>query len=142
MLALLLSLTSPVLAGESAWLDDFEAAKQAALKEGKIILANFSGSDWCGWCIKLDKEVLSKKEFADFAAEKLVLFNADFPDDRELPEKTTEQNKALAVKYNVKGFPTVLLLDAKGGEIARTGYRAGGAAAYIEHLKTLTGPDK
>lgn len=136
LLAILIS--GACIAEESAWLTDFEQAKKEAAKRDVPILVNFSGSDWCGWCIKLDKEVFSKKEFLAYAKEDLVLFVADFPSRKKLPEATAKQNKALQKKYRIQGFPTVLILDAEGKVTGRTGYRKGGPAAYVKHLKELT----
>ena len=119
------------------WLTDLEQAKKTAAEKKLPILADFSGSDWCGWCIKLDSEVFSKKEFKDFARGNLVLFMADFPRTKKQDEKTRKQNAELMKKYEVEGFPTVLMMDAEGKVFARTGYEPGGAAAYIAHLKEL-----
>jgi protein disulfide-isomerase len=116
---------------------DFEAAKKEAATKKLPILVNFSGSDWCGWCIKLDREVLSQEAFQKYAEGNLVLFVADFPRRKPLPEATVKQNEALMMKYSVKGFPTVLLLDAEGKVLAETGYQPGGATAYVERLKAL-----
>jgi thioredoxin-related protein len=103
----------------------------------------FSGSDWCGWCKKLDREVWAQPAFKDYAKDNVVLFLADFPRSKELDAKTAEQNKDLATTYSVEGFPTVLLVDSKGKELARTGYKPGGAEKYVEHLKGLIkGPTK
>ena len=126
-----------VLAGGETWLDDFEQAKKEAAKRGVPILADFSGSDWCGWCIRLDKEVFSEKAFSEYAAKNLVLFVADFPQRKKLPKKVAEQNRRLAMRYRVEGFPTVLLLDKKGTLLGRTGYLQGGAKAYVKHVKAL-----
>jgi len=124
------------LAGEE-WLTDFNQAKKEAAEKKLPILADFSGSDWCGWCIKLDKEVFSQKEFKAFAKDRVVLFRADFPRAKELKAEIKAQNEQLSKTYGIKGFPTVLLLDADGKVIARTGYRRGGAGAYVEHLEKL-----
>ena len=138
LLATLLSLalSAKLYSAEAneGWLTDFEAAAEKKMP----ILADFSGSDWCGWCIKLKKEVFSQKEFKDFAKENLVLFMADFPRKSKQDEKTMKQNKELMTKYAVRGLPTVLLVDAEGKVLARTGYKPGGAVSYIEHLKKMT----
>ncbi|MCF6176593.1 MAG: thioredoxin family protein [Victivallaceae bacterium] len=132
-----LGLASTVHAGKG-WETDFTKAKADAQKSKKIILANFSGSDWCGWCIKLDKEVFSKPEFKKFAKENLVLLMVDFPRNKKKQSKAVQkQNAKLAKKYNIKGFPTILLLDDNGKVLAQTGYQPGGAQAYIKHLKKL-----
>lgn len=141
LLATLLSLavSANLRAGDanSGWITDFEAAKKTAAEKKLPILADFSGSDWCGWCIKLDQEVFSQKEFKEFARDNFVLFMADFPRAKNQDEKTRKQNAELMKKYDVEGFPTVLLMDAEGKVLARTGYERGGAAAYVEHLKKL-----
>jgi len=141
LLATLLTLAvSTNLYGENSdggWSTDFEAAKRVSAEKKLPILANFSGSDWCGWCIKLDREVFSQKEFKEFARDNLVLFTADFPREKKQEEKTRRQNAELMKKYEVQGFPTVLLLDAEGKVLARTGYERGGASAYVQHLKKL-----
>jgi len=133
--ALILPCVTAVAA--DGWSTDFEAAKTAAAKENKPILADFTGSDWCIWCKRLDSEVFSKEAFKTFARANLVLFVADFPSKKQLDKATADQNKGLAEKYGVKGFPTVLLLDAEGKVLAQTGYKPGGAEAYVEHLKGL-----
>jgi len=125
------------LAAEESWLTDFEKAKTEAATKKLPILADFSGSDWCGWCIKLDKEVFAKAEFLEYAKDNLVLLSLDFPARKPQDAALVKQNKALAAKYGIKGYPTVILLDATGKEIARTGYRAGGPETYIKHLQEL-----
>lgn len=138
LLVMLLSAAVSVnLYSDDGWLTDFEAAKKAAAEKKLPILADFSGSDWCGWCIKLDSEVFSKKEFKEFAKDNMVLFMADFPRKKQQDEKIKKQNADLMKKHEVRGFPTVLLMDAEGKVFASTGYQPGGAEAYIAHLKKL-----
>ena len=129
----------PAYAGEShgEWLTDFEEAKRIAQEKNVPILANFAGSDWCGWCIKLESEVFSQDAFKTYAGKEIVLFLADFPMRKEQAAAVKQQNKALQKEYGVRGFPTVLLLDADGKVLARTGYRRGGPEKYVEHLKAL-----
>jgi len=134
---LVLTFMSGLVFGSEGWLTDFEAAKKQAAEQKRPILIDFSGSDWCGWCIKLDKEVFSKDSFKVYAKENLVLVLADFPSAKKLPAEVKAQNEALLEKYGVRGFPTVLLLDAEGNELARTGYQRGGPEAYVSHLKKL-----
>jgi protein disulfide-isomerase len=133
--------TSPKEATEPAtevsWLTDFAKAKETAEKEKKPILMNFSGSDWCGWCIRLDKEVFSQEAFKKYAKENLVLFVADFPRQIEQAEELKKRNGELAEEYGVQGFPTVIVAAANGDAKARTGYRAGGAESYVDHLKRI-----
>ncbi len=119
------------------WHTDFDAVLERAAREQRPILANFTGSDWCRWCILLDNQVFEKPEFQRYAQENLILFMADFPQKKAVPESVAAQNRALAERYGVRGFPTILLLDAKGQALAQTGYRKGGAEAYVQHLKEL-----
>jgi len=126
-----------VEAAEAGWLTDFEEAKKQAAEKSLPILADFSGSDWCGWCIKLDNEVFSQSAFKDYAAKNLILFLADFPNSKPQTAEVKAQNQALSQQYGVRGFPTVLLLDADGNVLGRTGYESGGAGAYVEHLQSL-----
>lgn len=128
---------SVAVAAEGPWLTDFEEAKKQAEKEDKVILIDFTGSDWCGWCVKLDKEVFSKKEFLEYAKKNLVLLELDFPRKTEQSDELKKQNKALLKKFHVEGFPTIILANAKGKKFAKTGYLEGGPAPYIKHLEKL-----
>ncbi len=120
------------------WGTDFENAKEQAKAENKHVLIDFSGSDWCSWCVKLDQEVFSQEAFKAYAKDNLVLVLADFPKDRsKMPEKVVKQNEKLKAEFGVRGFPTVFLLDPSGKTVAKTGYQAGGPEAYVEHLKKL-----
>lgn len=119
------------------WLDDFEQAKKESAAFKQPIFAFFTGSDWCGWCVKLRKEALDTKEFETFAAGNLILFEADFPRRKKLSDKVKKQNSELAAKYAVRGYPSVFLLDAEGAELGKTGYQEGGPEAYVKHLKEL-----
>ena len=122
----------------AGWLDDFEAAKKLAAAENKLLFVDFTGSDWCGWCIRLEKEVLSKKEFLDGVKDKFVLVFLDSPQNKKLIlPATAKQNAELVERYGIRGFPTVLILDAEGAELAKTGYRRGGAELYVAHLEVL-----
>ncbi|MGB0992918.1 MAG: thioredoxin family protein [Akkermansiaceae bacterium] len=136
-LALALSASS-LTAGGDGWMTDFEAAKKKAAAENKALLVDFTGSDWCGWCIKLVDEVFKHDEFKKGIADKFVLVELDFPRDKsKLSEATQKQNAELQKKYGVRGFPTILLLDGKGLPFAKTGYQAGGPASYLKHLDGL-----
>jgi protein disulfide-isomerase len=135
--AALIGMALAARASGDNWLTNFEAAKKLAAEKGRPILADFSGSDWCGWCIKLDQEVFSQAEFQAYATNNLVLFLADFPARKPQADDVKQQNAGLQQKYNIQGYPTVLLLDAEGKVLAQTGYQQGGAAAYVEHVKKL-----
>jgi thioredoxin-related protein len=104
------------------WLGDFNTAKKEAGQKHKLILVNFSGSDWCGPCIRLRKEILESQTFVDYAADHLVLVRADFPRQRknQLGKEQVKLNEALADKYNAEGkFPFTLLVD-ENGKILKT----------------------
>lgn len=127
-------------AGGDNWMTDFEAAKKKAAAENKDLLVDFTGSDWCGWCIKLNKEVFQHDPFKTGVADKFVLVELDFPRDKsKLSQEIQDQNAALQAKYGVRGFPTILLLDGKGRPFAKTGYQAGGPEKYVAHLDELRG---
>lgn len=131
------AISSGIFASEG-WETDFDKAKEKAKAENKHILIDFSGSDWCGWCVKLDKEVFSKKAFKDYAKDNLVLVLADFPQDKSKQSAALQkQNDKLAKEFGVRGFPTVYILDPGAEIVAKTGYQAGGPEAYVEHIKQL-----
>ncbi len=118
-----------------SWKTDFEEAKKEAKKNKKYILLNFTGSDWCGWCTRLNDEVFSQPEFVKYAGESLVCVKLDFPRNKQLPEKERSQNYTLQQLYQVQGYPTIILLSPDGAVAGVTGYQRGGAKSYIEHLK-------
>jgi thioredoxin-related protein len=123
---------------EAVWLTDFEAAKALAAEEGKDLLINFSGSDWCYWCKKLDGEVFSKPAFIEQARNHFVFVNIDFPSDKSGQSKQLRaQNQRLAQIFGIDGYPTVILARPDGTPYARTGYQEGGPDAYLKHLEQL-----
>lgn len=130
-----LLLAARILAAEG-WGTDIEAAKALAKKQGQPILLDFTGSDWCGWCIKMKKESLDQQAFKDFAAKNVVLVEVDFPSKKKsLPEATQKQNEALKNQYKVSGFPTFVLIDADGRELGRqVGYLKGGPEAFVAKI--------
>lgn len=119
------------------WQTDYAAALKQAAAENKYVLVDFSGSDWCGWCMRLDREVFSQPGFQAYAKENLILVVLDFPRSKPQTDALKEQNNQLAEKYGIQGFPTVLILDPQGKVIERTGYQPGGAAAYVEMIKSV-----
>ncbi len=126
-------------AADKLWVNDFAAAKDRAKKENKLLFLDFTGSDWCGWCIKLKKEVFSQELFIKDAPKKFILVELDFPKKTKQDDKLKQQNQMLSRKYAVQGFPTIILADADGVEFARTGYRPGGPKAYLEALDKYVG---
>lgn len=119
------------------WLTDYKAAVKIAKKENKTILLNFTGSDWCKWCFRLTDEVFSKDTFKKYADKELVLVKVDFPRYKEQSADVKAFNRELMNKYGVRGFPTIILIDKNESKIGQTGYKAGGAQVYIEHLKAM-----
>jgi thioredoxin-related protein len=135
---LALSVSGSALAGGEGWSSDFSASQKVATAEKKDLLIDFTGSDWCGWCIKLKEEVFSHDEFKDGVKDKFVLVELDYPRDKsKLSEETIKQNEELKEKYGIRGYPTILLTDAEGRPFARTGYQPGGPEAYVKHLDEL-----
>lgn len=121
MLSILWVSASAVFAadGKKGWDDDYAKASATAAKENKLMLLDFTGSDWCGYCMKLDAAVFSKPEFKAFAKANLELVELDFPNNKRQLKKTQTQNRDLAAKFKVTGYPTVILVDAAGKEQAR-----------------------
>ena len=123
---------------ESTWLHDFSKAQEEAKANHKLLFLNFTGSDWCGWCIKFDKDVLSQPKFKDFAHDNLVLMELDFPRRKSLPTEQQKQNRELAQLYEVMGFPTIVVLNSSGQKVWQfDGYFSGGPDAFIEQLQKL-----
>jgi thioredoxin-related protein len=124
-----------VSAAEQSWMTDLPKAQAKAKAENKMVLMDFTGSDWCGWCIKFKKEALDTPEFADYATKNLVLVEVDFPNKKPQSDELKKANKALASKYGVDGYPTFVVLSKDGKEIGRqVGYEPGGAKAFIAKL--------
>jgi len=125
---------------QAAWTTDLTAALQQAKATHRPVLAVFSGSDWCKPCIMLKQEVFDQPAFAQYAQDKFVLARFDFPRNRknQLPAAQTKLNEQAAAQLNHEGtFPLVVLLSPEGKVLARTGYQAGGPAAYDAYLTQL-----
>ena len=120
---------------ELEWMGNIEEALEIAKAEEKTVLVDFTGSDWCGWCIKLDNEVFSKKDFIEYAENNLVLVKLDFPKSVPQTDEVKRYNQIQQGKYGIRGFPTILLINKEGKVIAQTGYQRGGPVFYIEHLQ-------
>ncbi len=122
------------------WEVDLTAALAKAEKSNRIVLADFTGSDWCGWCIRLEKEVFSREKFKDFAAEKVVLCAIDFPRDKsKITPEQAKKNEEYSSRYGVQGYPSIYLLEPDGSVFLKTGYREGGAESYVEFLRSVIG---
>lgn len=126
----------------AGWETDFAQASKTAKKSGKYMLVDFSGSDWCGWCQKLEAEVFSKPEFKSYAKKNLVGVLVDFPQSKYQSEEQKARNKQLSAQYAVEGYPTVLILSPSGKLVATTGYQEGGAISYVNYLKQIISEHK
>lgn len=132
------ALTSFAAAQDTGWVQDFAKAKATAKADKKDLLIDFTGSDWCSWCMKLEEEVFSKDEFKKEAPKHFVLVKIDFPRNKDLvTEAIRKQNEELGSKYQIQGYPTILLTDCEGRVYAATGYQEGGADKYNTHLGDL-----
>jgi thioredoxin-related protein len=137
----ILALTLGAVQAETQWTEDYEAAKKLAQTEKKDLLINVTGSDWCGWCIKLHKEVFGEAAFKEQAPKDFILVKLDFPRNIEQTDELRKQNAALMeifkATYGFRGYPTIYLAGPDGVPYAATGYRDGGADAYLKHLAFL-----
>lgn len=126
---------------DNSWSANFITAQHSAQAEHKLILLNFSGSDWCGPCMRMKKEIFDSPEFEEFASKELVLVNADFPRQKKnkLSKEQQVQNDQLADKYNQSGvFPNTILLDEKGVVLKSwQGFQKQGTAAFISEIKAI-----
>lgn len=136
--ATVLAAAAPADAGrtEIHWLTNYDEAIKESTATNKYMLIVFTGSDWCPWCQKLDREVLSTDEFAEMVGSKFVFLKIDFPTHTKITSAQQKHNNDLKEKYGVKGFPTLIILDEKQQKINTIGYRAGGAKAYADYLQS------
>ena len=133
-------------AEEEGWLVDLEEAYNLSKDTNKPILANFTGTDWCGWCKKLRAEVFSKPEFKTWAKENVVLLELDFPRRKKLPEQQVQQNRGLQQAFQVRGYPKIWVFDLKRPNdnerfeihaLGSTGYIRGGASAFTGEIDKM-----
>lgn len=127
-------------AAEVVWMTDMTAATAKARVESKNVLINFTGSDWCGFCVKLEREVFATKEFADYADKNLILVKADFPRKKDLGVKQRKANESLKDKYAnpFEGYPTLVLVNPSGKKLgSEVGYGGDGPSAVLEKLKSM-----
>jgi thioredoxin-related protein len=138
VLTTLFALSLGLTAGEG-WLTNIEKAKELAKKEGKTVLVEFTGSDWCPPCKALKKNVFDSKEFKAYAKKNLVLVELDFPRDKsKVTKDQAEYNREQAKAFAVRGYPTVILMDANGKELTKkVGYGRTSVEKYIASLKKV-----
>jgi len=121
-------------AKNEGWHVSLDDALAESKKTGKPILANFTGSDWCGWCKRLDKSVFHQDGFKPWADKNVVLLELDFPRRFRLPQEIAAQNRNLAQSFGVRGYPTIWLFEAGQDEAGKDKFTALGKAGYMKTL--------
>ena len=124
---------------EMGWMVDLDRAVELSKETGKPIMANFTGSDWCGWCKRLKREVFDTPEFKTWAEDNVILLELDFPRKTPISDELRKQNRNLQYAFGVRGYPTIHFFTAdsssEGGytykRLAQSGYVRGGAGAWI-----------
>jgi len=133
-----LALAGTLAAASTDWLTDLTKAQAQAKAEKKLVLLDFTGSDFCPGCQALTKNVFSKPGFAAYAKTNLVLVEVDFPASKPQSEKLRKANEALHDKFKIEGFPTIIVLDTEGKELNRkAGYSGDTANEFIAGLEKL-----
>jgi len=131
-------LSAAFASAEVDWLTDFDAAKAKAKSDHKLVLLDFTGSDWCGYCKLMQAEIFSKPQFQEYAAKNLILVELDFPRAKPQSDAVRKQNMKLASEYEIEGFPTLIVLNPEGKRVANFfGYIEGGPDAIITALEKL-----
>ncbi len=143
-LAITLALLPSGLAADLTWLTDLPKAKEQAKAQGRLVLLDFTGSDFCSSCIRLHKEVFATKEFAEYAKKRLVLMELDFPLKKKQPDALKEANAALAKEFKVDGYPTLIVLAADGKKLGEVEFDLFDATAkdVIAGIEKLAKPAK
>ncbi|MBK6543763.1 MAG: thioredoxin family protein [Saprospiraceae bacterium] len=125
--------SSSYKAENAGWLVDLDEAYKLSKKTGKPILANFTGSDWCGWCKRLTASVFSKPEFKTWSSKNVILLELDFPKRKEIPANIRQQNASLQQNFQIRGYPTIIVFELDKdkktnqynfGILGQTGYKA------------------
>ena len=130
--------TQEYKAGNEGWLVKVDEAYEQSKKTGKPIMANFTGSDWCGWCKKLTRTVFSKPEFKKWAAENVILLELDFPRRTKVPDEIRQQNAQLQKAFQVRGFPTVWVFNLNQDDGGQFNVEALGKTGYAKSAKEFT----
>lgn len=129
--AALLATLLPSWAAE--WMTDLEAAKAKAAAENKAVLVDFTGSDWCGWCIRLRKQVLDTPAFETYAKDKFVLVEVDVPQNPKFDKELRARNEKLCEQYGVQGFPTIMVITPEGDAV-------GGFSGFLPNVTEAAKP--
>ena len=121
---------------ENGWETNLKKAQEEARSSNKLLFLDFTGSDWCGYCMRLNREVFSKPAFKEYATKNLVLLEVDFPRGKDQSSDLRKQNRDLAMQYEVQGFPTLVVLNGAGRAVWRhDGFFPGGVEAIIAELE-------
>jgi thioredoxin-related protein len=126
--------TNFLQADSGGWTTNYKKAMEQAKTENKLVLLDFTGSDWCKWCMKLDQEVFSQPKFKEYAAKNLILVTVDFPQNKDQIFSVKKQNAALQQQFQIQSFPTVIVLNPDGKKVGQLGYMEGGADAFLAEL--------
>lgn len=125
-------------AEKSPSMTDYNAAKVAAVEQKKDLFLEFTGSDWCTWCIVMKREILDQAEFHAATKDKFIFVELDYPEKKKQPPELVAQNKALDKIHNIEGYPTIILCDASGKAYAITGYEEGDTVeSYVRQLEAF-----
>ena len=134
-----LALTTAAAIAKPGWSEDFAKTTAQAKTDKKLVLLDFTGPGWCGWCMKLDKEVFSTPEFQDYAKKNLALVELAFTSGGEpMSKEFAKQHEKLSVKYKIQGFPTIVVLNSEGEKVGELGYMDG-PKPFIAELEKLKG---
>lgn len=136
-LAVIIIVAFAVKVYAAGWETDFARVSADARKSGSYMLLYFSGSDWCHWCMKINSEFFNSDVFKKFAKENLLCVSVDFPRQKTLSKELKEQNESLAKKYDVRGYPKVIILSPEGEIVGQTGYSKIEAKEFVDNLKKM-----
>lgn len=144
VIALVTFLGYTTQAQELTWHNDLSKASEIAMKSNKPLMLFFTGSDWCGWCMRLQKEVFLTPDFTKWAKDNVVLVELDFPRRKQLPDDIKKQNADMEQLFGIRGYPTVWFVTAanKDGKVnfdrlGSTGYVAGGPSKWLEGANNI-----
>jgi thioredoxin-related protein len=139
------TITQAQTESEQLWLSDVNVAIQQSMQTNKPLFLFFTGSDWCGWCIRLQKEVFQTSYFTKWAAENVILVELDFPRKKQLPDEIKNQNQTMQQIFQVQGFPTVHMVTPQPQQdgtvtfnpLGQSGYAAGGPESWCSSADSM-----
>ena len=134
LLAVATCFCSSAFAAQIQWTENYQEALNESKASSKPIFLFFTGTGWCTWCTKLEKESLHTKTFVDATKDKLIFVKLDFPMNGKQDSATKQQNERLRKEYNVRGYPSVILIDSNENILGITGYLPGGGKQYADHI--------